>query len=134
MFLHLLTEPQQIALLALAKQFVEADEKLSDEEHNLLEMLLAESGLPFDVELPDGDIPSLAAPLDNRQVRAAAVLEIIGIGHADGTFCAPESEFVKTLAGKFDIDNATVAKMDEWVVRQMNLAQEARQFWADDSE
>lgn len=131
MFLHLLTEPQQIALLALAKQFVEADEKLSDEEHNLLEMLLAESGLPFDVELPEGDIASLAEPLDNRQVRAASLLEIIGIGHADGTFCAPESAFVKSLAAAFAIDEATVAAMDDWVVRQMNLAQEARQFWAE---
>jgi hypothetical protein len=131
MFLHLLTEPQQIALLALAKQFVEADEKLSDEEHNLLEMLLAESGLPFDVELPDGDIATLAGPLDNRQVRAATVLEIIGIGHADGAFCAPESDFVNTLAAVFGIDEPTITKMDEWVVRQMNLAQEARQFWAE---
>lgn len=131
MFLHLLTEPQQIALLALAKQFVEADEKLSDEEHNLLEMLLAESGLPFDVELPEGDIATLAAPLDNRQVRAASLLEIIGIGHADGTFCAPESAFVNSLAAALGIDEATVSAMDDWVVRQMNLAQEARHFWAE---
>lgn len=131
MFLHLLTEPQQIALLALAKQFVEADEKLSDEEHNLLEMLLAESGLPFDVELPEGEIAALAAPLDNRQVRAASLLEIIGIGHADGEFCAPESDFVNNLAKVFDIECGTVKSMDEWVVRQMNLAQEARQFWAE---
>ena len=28
-------------------------------------------------------------------------------------------------------DEATVAAMDDWVVRQMNLAQEARQFWAE---
>lgn len=59
MFLHLLNDAQQKAFLALAKQFIEADRHLADEEQNLLELMYAETGQSFG---PAGG--HLAAELD----------------------------------------------------------------------
>lgn len=164
MFLHLLDNTQQKAFLALAKQFIEADSKLSDEEHNLLEMMYAETGqdltplpseltgeldrlfsigdepgeagveeaaAPEEPALPEGDLETLAAAFETAQSRSVVLLEIIGVGHADADFSPEESDFVRRLATAFGISDAKVGAMESWVTRQMALAQEVEQFWAD---
>jgi len=164
MFLHLLDDTQQKAFLALAKQFIEADSKLSDEEHNLLELMYAETGqdfaplpgnlteeldrlfaigdepgegspspaaVPEETQLPEGDLETLAGAFDTSQAKAVALLEIIGVGHADADFSPEESDFVRRLATAFGISDAKVGAMESWVTRQMALAQEVEQFWAD---
>ena len=130
MFLHLLNETQQTALLAIAKQFIEVDRHLADEEQNLLELMYAESGLDFDTELPQGDVASLLPAFDTRQAKAAALLEIIGVGHADQTFHGDESAFVRKMAQGLGIAEDEVRRMESWVERQLQLAQEAERFWA----
>lgn len=129
MFLHLLNDSQQRAFLALAKQFVEADAKLSDEEHNLLELMWAETGQDFDLELPTDDFETLAAAFPNRQAKAAVLLELISAGHADEEFHSEESAFIERLAGAFEINDADLKSMDEWVTRQLELAREVEKFW-----
>jgi hypothetical protein len=129
MFLHLLNDTQQTAFLALAKQFIEADDVLSDEEHNLLELMYAEMGRDFETELPEGDADSLAAAFDSRQARAAVLLELIGVGHADNDFSAKESELIRNLAGQFGVAEEEVIRMEGWVQRQLALAQEVEGFW-----
>ena len=134
MFLHLLNDTQQRAFLALARQFVEADQTLSDEEHNLLELMWAETGLEFDAELPPGDAEALAPAFDDRQSRAAVLLELIGVGHADSEFAPQESAFIDRLATAFGVSAAEVKEMDGWVTRQLQLAQDVQTFWADAAE
>jgi tellurite resistance protein len=129
MFLHLLNDSQQRAFLALAKQFVEADQNLSDEEHNLLELLWAETGQDFDTELPEGDVETLAAAFDGKQVKAAVLLELITVGHADDEFHPEESAFIDRLAAALGVDAAKVKEMDGWVTRQVQLAREVEKFW-----
>ena len=131
MFLHILNDTQQRAFLALARQFIEADSKLSDEEHNLLELMYAEAGFDFDEELPEGDRAALLPAFDTPQSRAAVVLELIGVGHADNEFHATESEFVRSVAASLGVPEARVQQMENWVERQLALAQEAEQFWAE---
>lgn len=129
MFLHLLNDSQQRAFLALAKQFVEADQTLSDEEHNLLELLWAETGQDFDAELPEGDVETLAAAFDGKQVQAAVLLELITVGHSDDEFHPDESAFIDRLAAALGVDAAKVKEMDGWVTRQVQLAREVEKFW-----
>jgi uncharacterized tellurite resistance protein B-like protein len=129
MFLHLLDDEQQKALLALAREFIEADEKLSDEEHNLLELMYAESGLDFDTELPQAAMEELLPVFDTKQARAAALLEMIGVGHADDEFHPEESEFVRRMAAGLGISEQEVGEMEDWVMRQLALAQEVERFW-----
>jgi hypothetical protein len=129
MFLHLLNETQQTAFLAIAKQFIEVDRHLSDEEQNLLELMYAETGLDFDTELPEGDVESLLPVFDTRQARSAALLEIIGVGHADQNFHGDESAFVRRMAQGFGVSEDEVRRMESWVERQLQLAREAESFW-----
>jgi len=129
MFLHLLNDSQQRAFLSLAKQFVEADAKLSDEEHNLLELMWAETGQDFDQELPTDDFETLAAAFSNRQTKAAVLLELLSAGHADSEFHPEESAFIERLSGAFEFDAAELKSMDEWVQRQLDLAREVSKFW-----
>jgi len=130
MFLHILNDQQQTAFLALAKQFIEVDRHLADEEQNLLELMYAEMGLDFDTELPTGDLASLLTAFDSRQSRAAVVLELIGVGHADAEFKTEESDFVRNVARNLEVSDDTVRAMESWVTRQLALAQEVEQFWA----
>ncbi len=131
MFLHLLNEPQQKALLALTKQFIETDRNLADAEQNLLELMYAESGLDFGEELPGDSLETLAAAFDTKQARAAALLEILGVGHADEEFSPEESAFVSNLAEHLGLTEDQVRAMESWVSRQIALAREAESFWAE---
>ena len=131
MFLHILTETQQKAFLALAKQFIEVDTRLSEEEQNLLELMLAETGLSFDAELPEGNAEELLGAFDTKQARAAVLLELIGVGHADNEFHAEESHFIQKAGRAFGVSDADLQAMESWVTRQMRLAQEVERFWAE---
>jgi len=130
MFLHILNDRQQKAFLALARQFIEADQNLSAGEQNLLELMYAETGLPFETELPTGNLESLLQEFDSRQARSAVLLELIGVGHADDDFHPEESQFIGKAAAAFGVPDERVAQMESWVQRQLQLALEAEQFWA----
>ncbi len=166
MFLHLLNDTQQKAFLALAKQFIEADRHLADEEQNLLELMYAETGqsfgpadghlaaeldrlfhigdedseapeaeveaaAPADPDLSGSDIEDLASFFNTEQARSVVMLEIIGVGHADNDFSPEENEFVGRLASAFGMREEKVRAMESWVTRQLALAQEVEQFWAE---
>ena len=131
MFLHILNDTQQKAFLSLAKQFIEADSNLSSEEQNLLELMLAETGQSFDEEVPAEEVEALLPAFDSRQARAAVLLELIGVGHADREFCAEEDSFLRKVAGTFGVPEEELRAMEDWVTRQMALAQEVERFWAE---
>jgi len=130
MFLHLFTEDQRKAFLALAKQFVEADAALSNEEHNLVELMYAEADIPFETELPEGDVPALLGAFDTRQARAAVLLELIGAGHADRDFSADENAFVSKVAKGLGVGDEELRRMEDWVERQVGLAKDVQEFWS----
>ena len=67
-------------------------------------------------------------PFDSRPTRAAALLEIIGIGHADNEFHPEESGFVRKMASSFGLSDGDVQAMESWVERQLALAQEAERL------
>jgi uncharacterized tellurite resistance protein B-like protein len=131
MFLHILNDTQQTAFLALARQFIAADQRLSAEEQNLLELAYAETGQDFDVELPTGDLDSLLQPFDSAQSKAAVLLELIGMGHADNEFHADESRLLREVAEGLGVPEAKVRAMEAWVERQLALAQEVEGFWSE---
>lgn len=131
MFLHILNDSQQKAFLALAKQFIEADSEIAEEEQNLLELMHAEMNQEFDVELPGGGPSELFAAFDTRQAQVAALLELIATGHADNNFDPAESEFIHEAAAAWGIPQEEVARMESWIQRQQSLIAEAESFWAE---
>jgi hypothetical protein len=130
MFLHILTLDQQTAFLALAKKFIATDEVLSSDEHNQLELAMAETGWDFDEEVPDMAIEDIVALFDTPTSRRVALLELIGIGLADQEFHPNENAFVCDLASRWGMDTGIVPKLQSWVERQLQLAREGEELLA----
>jgi hypothetical protein len=130
MFLHILTLDQQTAFLALAKQFIAADEVLSGEEHNQLELAMAEVGWDFDEEVPEMSKEDIAKAFDTPSAQRVALLELIGIGLADQEFHPNENAFVCDMAQRWGIAEGTVPKLLSWVERQIALAREGEDLLA----
>lgn len=130
MFLHTLTDDQQTAFLSLAKQFIAADQTLSSEEHNQLELAMAEVGWDFDEEVPDMEMDAIVAEFDTPTAQKVALLELIGIGHADAHFHPDENAFVVKVGARWGIGEDVVRKLESWVQRQLALAAEAEELLA----
>ena len=130
MFLHTLTEDQQTAFLSLAKQFIAADKTLSGEEHNQLELAMAETGWDFDEEVPVMTLDDIVARFDTPTSQRVALLELVGIGHADAEFHPDENAFVVDIAARWGIGEPVVRKLEHWVQRQLALAHEAEELLA----
>jgi hypothetical protein len=128
MFLHTLNDRQLTAFLSLAKQFIAADDVLSGEEHNHLELMMAEAGWDFDQEVPDRPLDELVAELDSGPVRRAALLELVGVGHADSHFSPQENAFIQDLAERWGLRPLEIERIENWVTRQIELAQEAEEI------
>jgi len=130
MFLHILTDRQQAAFLSLARQFIEADQALSDEESNHLELMMAETGWDFDEEVPVRPLEELVPEFDTPTSRRVALLELIAVGHADEHFHPDEDAFVRDLAGRWDVNAAEVARLEGYVQKQIALIAEAQELLA----
>jgi hypothetical protein len=130
MFLHILTDRQQAAFLSLARQFIEADQVLSDEESNHLELMMAETGWDFDEEVPVRPVDELAPVFETPAARKVALLELIAVGHADDQFHPDEDAFVQDLARRWDVSAADVARLEAYVQKQTALIAEAQELLA----
>lgn len=124
MFLHELSGPQKRAFITLARRFVSVDGEYTEGEEELFGTMLAEMGL----ELSDGregEFGELVESFDTREAKVSALLEIIGLGFADGDFGPDENNFVNQIANAFEIDEEEIPLMENWVRRQLALADEA---------
>lgn len=124
MFLRDLTDDQKKAFLVLADKVVHADGNLAEEEKVLIAALTAEMGLASSVPA-DMDFASAAAAFSDRKSKVAVMLELIGIGHADGDFDKDETEIVKEIMRTFRITPVEFEIMSNWVLRQLALVREA---------
>lgn len=125
MFLSLLSKPQKRAFWALANAFIGADGTVEASESAMLHLMLQEMELPTEPQVNRKTIGSLAKAFTTHRSQVVALLEIIGLGHADTTYSAKECEFVTALAKEFGISQKELIKMEKWVKRQVELMTEA---------
>ena len=71
----------------------------------------------------------LASAFQTRQSKVSALLELIGLGYADGEYRPIESALVGEISRALGFADDEVAGMESWVVRQTALLQEAAGFW-----
>ena len=74
------------------------------------------------------DIDSLAEVFTSQQSKAALLLELIGLAHADADYHSTEQSFVAQVANKLGIAKEMLEDMEAWVVRQLALVREAEQY------
>ena len=122
MFLAKLSPPQQDAFLQLAAQLVAVDGEITPDE---LEML-SEIAMGATDWVPQDDLPiaGLVAAFDDTVSRRAALVELIGLAHADTVYGPEEREFIADLARRMSVSPARLAQLEAWVVRQLALTAE----------
>ena len=128
MFLENLIGKEKSAFLGLAQMVVHADGLLSAREAQLLTALEAAAG----ETVAQGTIESLAAVFQTRQSRVSALLELMGLGLADGEYHPAETKLIKEIAKALGFTEDELIGMESWVVRQVALIEEAAGFWTEE--
>ena len=125
MFVENPVGPEKSAFLGLARKVVQADGVLSPREAQLLSSFAAATK----AEIADGTVQELAAEFQTRQSKASAMLELIGLGFADGEYRPVESALIGEIARAMGIRDDEIAAMESWVIRYVALSEEAAGFW-----
>ena len=133
MFLHHFDEEEKKVFLQIARHFVEVDGFFSQEEKDLFERFSRDMGV-----LPD---PLMMGNLDretrhalyrrfsDRRAQASALLELIGLGHADGDYSAPEREMIAEMAEVMGFEKGRIEAMEAWVKTSLMHYVQAEEFW-----
>lgn len=125
MFVENLVGSEKSAFLGLARKVVQADGVLAPREAQLLSSFAAAT----EAEFAEGTVQELASAFQTRQSKVSALLELIGLGYADGEYRPIESALVGEISRALGFADDEVAGMESWVVRQTALLQEAAGFW-----
>ena len=126
MFLYRMNDKEKRSFLVLAKMFIECDGLLSEKETELLRCLANESCVNIS-EIPENaDMADNARKFESRASRICALLELIGLGHADSDYSIEETKFVKNLALEWKVSEAELLLLENWVLRLLAMMLEAQ--------
>lgn len=125
MFLHTLDSSEREAFLALARDYAQADQKVTPHEEAVLSQLCVEIGLAPDCSLPQCSRAEWLAKMGRRRSRIAAMFELLALANADKNFDARERELVFETAKAWGITEAELEKMANWHDRRIELLSEA---------
>jgi len=126
MFVNRLNSKQQGALLSVAGQLIEADGNISAQETTLLNVL--RSQMATDVSSAPVSVSDLPGIFTSASAKAAFLLELLGLAHADSDYHVTEKDFISNVAAVLSVPALTVTDMESWVCRQFALVREAEQF------
>ena len=132
MFLASLTEPQKEAFLSLASKFIASDGKLQIDELNMLTLMKHEMELSAVNQPIDEPMETLYAYFDTHKTKVIALLELVGLGHADNEYDTTESEFIRAMAHSLGFTDEDVLVYENWVQRQLALTREALTMMEED--
>lgn len=128
MFLENLVGSEKSAFLGLAQRIVQADGALVPREAQLLEVLEAAT----EATASAGEVRELASAFRTRQSRVSALLELMGLGLADGEYHPAEKDMIADISKTMGFSEEELLWMEGWVVRQAHLLEEAADFWGEE--
>ena len=128
MFLENLIGREKSAFLGLAQKVVQADGVLAPREAQLLASLEATVG----EDVAEGTVEDLAATFQTRQSKVSALLELMGLGFTDGEYHPAEGRLIKKISKVLGFTEDELVGMENWVVRQVALIEEAAGFWTEE--
>ena len=128
MFLNELSHDQRRAFLVLARQIIDADDRLTLAEVEVLDRLYAETGM----DAENADAPSAAGDLNflypTERTRAVVLVELLMVAFSDGILHPREEQAIFKIASRLQIDQGSWSSILEWAHRYAVLAEEARRF------
>ncbi len=125
MFLHTLSPEQRRAALVLARQVIDADRRLAMAEVERLDGLYAEAGLGAEMADAPNAVGDLNLLFPAGRARAALVLELLLVAHADGRLDPREQTAVREIAARLGLDAGTWEHCLDWAARHQALLAEA---------
>jgi len=126
MFLHwILDSSARRAYVGLASHVLHASGDITPREARLLFVMHAELELEVGEIAPTEDIPTLAARITHSQARAAALLELCRLAHADGEYRPDERAVLERVAAEWRASPSILAWLDAWVKQHSRLYQSA---------
>ena len=126
MFLNKLELIEKEAFVSLSVKATEADRKVTDEERQVIEDYCKEMDIEF---IGENNVMPIEDAIDifsraNDQNKKIAVLEIIGLMYADGTYDDEERVFVNSFANRIGVSDDTVNKIEEALAKYIDITKE----------
>jgi uncharacterized tellurite resistance protein B-like protein len=130
LFLDDLTNTEKIAFLDLARMMVSADGIITAEEREMLRDVQVEMGL----EVAE-DLPTLGIDLDgacnsvvSTSTRVKVLLELASFAYVDSDYDERERKFLRGIGEKWQFDEISIIRVEEWASRRVALAREAAEI------
>ena len=126
MFLNRLDFVEKEAFISLAVKAAESNGYIADEEYQMIEDYCKEMGLAFfDAKnlKPMEDVIRIYSEADDQN-KLVAVLEIVGLMYADGSYDSKEKEFVNDFANKIGVTQDSVRKIEDTVMKYIGITRE----------
>ncbi|MEM1057501.1 MAG: TerB family tellurite resistance protein [Bacteroidota bacterium] len=128
MFLNELSPEQRRALHVLARQIIDADERLTLQEVERLDEIYEESGIGAETAAAPNAAGDLNLLFPTPRDRAVVVIELLLVAYADGQLHPREEATVQRVAAQLHMDQGLWTNVLDWARRYAALASEARAF------
>ncbi len=127
MFLKDLNENQQKLFLGLAKDLIEADNRITDHEIAMIASLSGEMGQPEMICNASDEV--LTSFFPDKISRVAVMLELIGLSACDGDFSVEEDRVINRLKNIFELTDENVTTYRNWVQKLYQTYGEAAELF-----
>ena len=125
MFLHELRPEQRRAFLVLARQVIDADNRLAIQEVERLDRLYVEAGVGTETAGAPSGVGDLNLLFGTPRSRVVVLLDLLLVAYADGRLHPSELDAVRSIAAKLQTDAGTFEAAVDWARRHQALLEEA---------
>lgn len=127
MFLKDLNEHRQKLFLGLARELIEADNQISDQEAQMIASLSAEMGQTELIRNPSDDVLKQFFP--DKNSRVAVMIELIGLSGCDNSVSKEEESIIARLKNVFELSDEDISAYTNWVKKVFSTYGEAAKFF-----
>lgn len=125
MFLHELSPEQRRAFLVLARQVIDADNRLAMQEVERLDHLYLEAGVGTETASAPSTAGDLHLLFGSDRARVTVLLDLFLVAYADGVLHPDEIQAIRRVAGQLRVDAGIYESALDWARRHQALVEEA---------
>lgn len=125
MFVHDLSPEQRRAFLVLAREVIDADNRLAIQEIERLDRLYVEAGVEAETAGAPSSTGELHLLFGTERARVAVLLELLLVAYADGRLHPSELDAIRRVAAGLRVDAGIFEHAVDWGRRHQALVEEA---------
>ena len=124
MFVHELSPEQRRAFLVLARQVIDADNRLAIQEVERLDRLYVEAGVGTEMAGAPSGVGDANLLFGTPRSRVVVLLDLLLVAYADGQLHPREVAAVRSVAAQLEVDAGTFEHALDWARRYQALVHE----------